>query len=293
MAPQASNSAEHTPYSSLEDMIQAIISTFSVAHEQDTDAHLAQALVFNAGRLAWRMREQGVQTEYKTSISDVVTDADRAAETFVSGVLAKVRLEDGVLGEEGAQRESRSGRTWVIDPVDGTYNFTSGSDYWCSALALVEGDPAAPETVLLGAVHRPAMGYTWFGGPDTPTTRNGKEVARIADAPAERISVASYLHPSTLNDDAIVAAWRRTVGGFATVRMLGAGSVDLASVADGTVGLWLQHSVKDWDWLPGKALVEAAGGTAQKVDAGGVTWCVAGPQTAVRQVAEALTAHES
>src|SRR5699024_12077401 len=80
--------------------------------------------------------EQGISTEQKTSVSDVVTEADRAAEKFVAGVLEAIRAEDGIVGEEGAQRKSQSGRTWVIDPVDGTYNFTNGSDYWCSALAL-------------------------------------------------------------------------------------------------------------------------------------------------------------
>ena len=146
-------------------MIDAVAKTFVIAHDQDTDEHLAQALVFNAGRLAWRMREAGVQTEQKTSISDVVTDADRAAERFVAGALAALRPEDGIVGEEGTNAASTSGRTWVVDPVDGTYNFSCGSDYWCSALALVTGDPSNPEQLHFGAVHRPAMGYTWFGGP--------------------------------------------------------------------------------------------------------------------------------
>ncbi len=50
---------------SLTEMIDAIIKTFIVAHADDTDAHLAQALVYNAGRLAWRLREQGVDIEQK------------------------------------------------------------------------------------------------------------------------------------------------------------------------------------------------------------------------------------
>ena len=128
---------------SLQEMIDAVIKTFIVAHADDGDAHLAQALVYNAGRLAWRLREMGVSVEQKTSISDVVTDADRAAERFVAGVLEAVRPEDGLVGEEGTARESQSGRNWVIDPVDGTYNFTSGSDYWCSALALTDASGVA------------------------------------------------------------------------------------------------------------------------------------------------------
>ena len=84
---------------SLQEMIDAVIKTFIVAHADDGDAHLAQALVYNAGRLAWRLREMGVDVEQKTSISDVVTDADRAAERFVAGVLEAVRPEDGIRDE--------------------------------------------------------------------------------------------------------------------------------------------------------------------------------------------------
>ena len=145
----------------LHEMIPALIKTFAVGHETDSDEHLAQALVYNAGRLAWRLRETGLQTpEQKTSVSDIVTEADKAAEAFVAGVLELVRPADGVLGEEGTHRASESGKTWVIDPVDGTYNFASGNDYFCSAVALISGSPADPTEVIFGAVHRPAMGYT-------------------------------------------------------------------------------------------------------------------------------------
>lgn len=268
-----------TQQPSLNEMIDAITKTFLVAHVDDTDAHLAQALVYNAGRLAWRMREQGIDVDQKTSISDVVTDADRATERFVAGVLEVVRPEDGILGEEGATRPSTSGRNWVIDPVDGTYNFASGSDYWCSALALTDA-----EGVIMGAVHRPAMGYTWFGGRDFPTSRDGKDVAKLQDKPANETSMATYLHPTSIQDPEIRTAWQRVSEHFATVRMLGAGSVDLSSIADGTWGAWMQHSVADWDWFPGKALVEAAGGAARKVEAGGVEWCIAGNKQVVDQM---------
>jgi len=277
------------PAASLTDMIAAITKTFAVAHEQDSDESLAQALVFNAGRLAWRMREQGLETEFKTSVSDVVTAADRAAEDFVAGALELLRPEDGILGEEGAARESASGRTWVVDPVDGTYNFTSGSDYWCSALALVEGDPSDPDRLILGAVHRPAMGYTWFGGPGIPTTRDGEGVAKLEEKPAATVSLATYLHPTSMAEPLRRRVWVQAATEFATLRMFGAGSVDLASVADGSVGVWIQHSVADWDWLPGRALVEGAGGVGVKVEAGGVTWCVAGNRLAVDEACAALT----
>lgn len=272
----------------LTEMVAALAKTFAVAHAEDPDERLATALVFNAGRLAWRMREGGIKTDFKTSRTDVVTDADRAAERFITAALTLLRPRDGLLGEEGSTRPSESGRSWVIDPVDGTYNFASGSDYWCSALALVEGAPAAPERLILGAVHRPAMGYTWCGGPDIPTTRDQQELTSLAPAPIEAISLATYLHPTWLARREVHAAWAAVAQRAATLRMLGAGSVDLAGVADGTLGAWMQHSVPAWDWLPGKALVEGAGGSTREVTAGGVTWCIAGNTAAVENIAGLL-----
>ncbi|GAB3941706.1 inositol monophosphatase family protein [Corynebacterium tapiri] len=282
-----STSPEQQP--TLTEMVDAIAKTYSVAHADDDDQRLAATLVYNAGRLAWRLREQGVETDFKTSISDVVTDADRAAEQFVAAVLSTLRPEDGILGEEGTARESSSGRTWVIDPVDGTYNFTRGSDYWCSALALVKGDPQEPEELVLGAVHRPAMGYTWVGGPNIPSMRDGEKV-RIDAAPSlEKTCLATYLHPSFLANDQVREPWNRVASTAATLRMLGAGSVDLAGVADGTSGAWIQHSVPAWDWLPGKALIEGAGGVGRKISAGGVEWCIAGSAEVVDEIATLLT----
>ena len=268
---------------SLEEMIDALAKTFIIAHADDSDAHLAQALVYNAGRLAYRLRAQGIEVDQKTSVSDVVTDADRAAERFVATILEALRGEDGIIGEEGAARQSTSDRVWHIDPVDGTFNFASGSDYWCSALAL--SDAAG---VILGAVHRPAMGYTWFGGRDFPTTLDHQPVRVKEASAAGEVAIVTYLHPTSMGNADIRNTWQRVASKFATVRMLGAGSVDLGGVADGTWGAWMQHSVADWDWLPGKALVEAAGGVTEKVQAGGVEWCIAGHPNVVKDIKEAL-----
>lgn len=264
--------------------------SFIAAHAESDDATLAAALVEHAGSLALRMRDHGLNTDYKTSVSDVVTDADRAAEAFVAEALDALRPADGVVGEEGAARASSSGRTWVIDPVDGTYNFSHGSDYFCSALALVAGRPGDPEEILVGAVHRPSQSTTWLAAGGRGTV-NGSELAPLPDAGLGELALATYLHPDSMRDDAIRDAWVGAVRDAATIRMWGAGSVDLATVATGGIGGWLQHSVADWDWLPGRALVEAAGGEAVKCEAGGVVWCVAGNRRLVAEVAAKLGGH--
>lgn len=76
----------------------------------------------------------------------------------------------------------------------------------------------------------------------------------------------------------------------ATVRISGSGSCDMVDVAAGRIGLWVQTDCADWDWLPGRALVEGAGGVATVVRAHGHDWHLAGAPTAVREAAALLGA---
>lgn len=248
------------------------------------DAALAARLVREAGSLALRMRAEGVSVDTKTSISDVVTAADHAAERLVVETLTAERPEDGVLGEEGAASAGTSGRSWVIDPVDGTYNFLAGLDWWCSAIALTDG-----EDLVLGAIHHPATGRTWVGGPDLPTTLDGVPLAAVADRPLATSCLVTYLHPP-FYDGEVGSAFGRMAGAAATLRMMGSGSMDATAVAEGRLHVLCQHSVPPWDELPGAALIRGVGGTTRRVEAAGVTWYAAGAPTAVDDVERALRA---
>ena len=259
------------------------------------DAELAAGLVRNAATLALRMRSQGLHGEQKTSVSDIVTAADRAAEAYIVRQLGRCRPGDGVLGEEGASRSGTSGRVWVIDPVDGTYNFLSGSTYWCSALALKDGTAAEDANavdpgVLLGAIYQPQEDKLWLGGVDHAATLNGKPLAPPSDLPLGRLSAGTYIHPSWLARPEAARPWQAAAERAATIRMFGSGSCDLARVADGQLGCWFQHSCPEWDWLPGKAIVLAAGGATDVVEARGLVWFLAGGTTAVGELAAALRA---
>ncbi|MGJ9412239.1 inositol monophosphatase family protein [Aeromicrobium sp. CF4.19] len=250
----------------------------------DDDARLAGDLVREAAALAARMRsEPGLEVSQKTSITDIVTAADHAAEELVVSRLAEARPADGLLGEEGTERAGTSGRRWVIDPVDGTYNFASGSDYWCSAVALLDGDD-----ILLGAVAHQVSGTVMVGGPDLATTLDGRPVPTVRDEPLDRVSLATYLHPGAIDEPTIGPAVLRVARRPATLRMLGSGSMDLCGVTTGRLGGWFQHSTPPWDWWPGCALVLGAGGSARQVDVQGRTWSVAGGSRVVAEVLEGL-----
>jgi fructose-1,6-bisphosphatase/inositol monophosphatase family enzyme len=254
------------------------------------DAALAADLVREAGSLAWELREAGLRVDTKSSISDVVTAADHAAERLIVDHLATWRPDDGVLGEEGAARASASGRTWIVDPVDGTYNFVHGSTWWCSAVALVEdGDRAGSEDrdVVLGAIYQPHEDALYVGGPELTPTRNGVTIPGVADRTLRESCVTTYLHPPFF-DDETGAAFARVVRGAATLRMLGSGSMDLTAVAQGHLGVFVQHSVAPWDWWPGSAIVRGAGGATRQLTVDGKVWSVAGAPTAVSEVCAAL-----
>jgi fructose-1,6-bisphosphatase/inositol monophosphatase family enzyme len=243
------------------------------------DSALAAALVRDAGRLAASMLRDGLSVARKTSITDVVSAADHAAEELVVSRLRAERPDDGIVGEEGTSDATGGARVWYVDPVDGTYNFVSGIPVWCSAVALGE---------QVGAVYQPAADELWVGGPSHPTTRNGVALPPLADRPLADVSIATYLHPTTLPDPTLREPLLQVMRGAATVRMLGSGSVELAAVAAGRLGASIQSDSLPWDWLPGAALVRGAGGAAEIVEAVGHRWHVAGNRQAVADIADLL-----
>ncbi len=255
-----------------------------VAGADWTDAQVAAELVRTGLATAfgqWAEALTGPVRE-KNNLTDVVTAADEAAEAAMLAVLETHRPEDGVLGEEGTSRPGTSGRTWVLDPLDGTYNFTRAGERWCCAAALVDGS-----TPLLGAVAGGGAARVWVGGPGSVATEDGAALAPLVDHALARANLLTYLHPPH-HDTAVGRAWRRVAGAAATLRMTGSSSLDATDVAAGRAELLVQHSLPAWDRLPGDALIASVGGVSSTVHAAGVDWHLAGVPTAVAEAAALL-----
>src|SRR3954453_14219788 len=113
-------------------------------------------------------RTRVLQQDTKTSTTDLVTEADRAVEAELVARLLEARPDDGVLGEEGADRPGRSGVVWVIDPIDGTTNFVYGyPGFNVSVAARVDGEVVAG--CVVDPLHRDVFCAVRGGG----ATRNG------------------------------------------------------------------------------------------------------------------------
>ena len=92
----------------------------------------------------------------KSTAIDIATQMDHASEKLIVESILASRPDDGIIGEEGASRESKSGVTWVIDPVDGTVNYFYGIPGWAVSIAAKDENGT-----LVGVVHSPTVNATW------------------------------------------------------------------------------------------------------------------------------------
>ena len=153
----------------------------------DADADLldtAVDLVRRAGSLTLDWFQSSSLVIDRKGDGTPVTEADRAAERFLREEITRRFPDDAIVGEEEADREGRSGRQWIIDPIDGTKAFTHGVPLFCNLLAV--NDEHGP---AIGVINLPALGETVYAGRGLGCFDNG-EPARVSERP--RLS-GSYL----------------------------------------------------------------------------------------------------
>ena len=131
---------------------------------------LANMLADAAGEIVQTYYRQPFDVERKGDDSPV-TIADRAVETRLREIIEDARPQDGILGEEFGKKESQSGLTWVLDPIDGTKSFMIGRATFGTLIALCEGDQP-----VLGVIDQPILGERWTGVDGAQTTMNGGPV---------------------------------------------------------------------------------------------------------------------
>src|SRR5271154_6406744 len=119
-----------------------------------------------SAELALRHQKAGLFAENKPDDSPV-TIADKECEKLIAKMLVESFPEDGILGEEGSRKESKNGRRWIIDPIDGTRDFVRGNPLWSVLIALEKDDE-----VQAGVVHLPLMGNTCWASRGGGSFRN-------------------------------------------------------------------------------------------------------------------------
>ncbi len=216
---------------------------------------LALEVAGEAARLLLRYRGDGFAVGTKSTPTDMVTEADRAAEALIVERLLAARPEDGIVAEEGSARTGRSGVRWVIDPLDGTTNYIYGIPAFAVSIAAErEGE------VVAGVVHDVAHGLAYAAVRGDGATRNGRPIGVSEGNDLARALVATGFayDPARRAEQAAVLA--RVLPQVRDIRRLGSAALDLAHVACGMVDGYYEYRLNAWDVAAGGLLVREAGG---------------------------------
>ena len=228
------------------------------------DLLIIERIARAAGQLLLEGWEQRPATETKTSEHDLVTEYDRRAEALIIAELGAAFPGDGLVGEEGARRPAGAGgRTWYVDPLDGTVNFAHGFPMFAVSIgAHQDGQPVA------GVVHAPAVGWMFSGATGCPATRDGRPLRPSAAARLDRallVTGFASARPARAENTPAFLAFNNAAEG---IRRIGSAALDLCFVAAGWLdGSW-GRSLGPWDMAGGAAVLAAAGGRVSGLEGG-------------------------
>jgi len=230
-------------------------------------SEFCRALAAEAGRMAHTAF--GSPSLTLKGRHDEVTAMDRAVERFIRSAINQAWPDDAVLGEEDGASAGMAGatRVWIIDPIDGTANYTRSIAHYCVSIGMIEhGVPT------LGALHDPSHdrlyhaergGGAWMSeGGGAPRRLQVSPVASLAAATVEcgwslRRPQADYL-----------ALVRRVLDAGCAFRRAGSGALGLADVAAGRTEGYCELHINSWDCAAGVLLVTEAGGRTNDFFAG-------------------------
>ena len=208
----------------------------------------------------------------------MVSDADRDAETVIEELLRDERPEDGLLAEEGAASEGKSGRRWVVDPLDGTTNYLYGIPAWAVSVALEDDGGGA-----VGVVHDPVRAETFAAARGLGARLDGEpiEVGSPERLGSALIATGFGYEPDRRRAQAEVLV--HVLPSVRDIRRAGAAALDLAWLAAGRLDGYYERGLNPWDWAAGRLIVTEAGGAVRELQ-GDPVGLVAAPPDLVEEL---------
>jgi len=216
---------------------------------------------------SWRNLAEGSVSEKKKN--DFVTNADRESEERIVSRIRETFPQDDFLGEEGGRRGAGSGgRTWIIDPLDGTSNFIAGFPFWSISIAARKGNQ-----IVAGVVWDPLRQELYTAERGSGAFRNG---ARIRVTGLEGLNGAflatGFPFRSREKIDLYLSVFRELFLQARGVRRAGSAALDLAMVAAGIYDGFFEFRLSVWDIAAGALLIEEAGGRLTDFSGGARFW---------------------
>jgi len=218
---------------------------------------IAMEAAHKAGELILRHFRQPQEIRMKTP-TEIVTQVDHDAEDIIVRIIRQAFPDHEFLGEEGHTASQGADYLWVIDPLDGTRNYTLGIPFFCVSIALV-----VRGKIVLGVIYDPERGETFSAQTGKGAYLNGVKVNFTRTTSMERAIVCVGFVPaqSADNPELALPMLLRLRPAIAAVRNMGSAALSLAYVACGRLHIAYQDRLSPWDMLAGALLVEEAGGT--------------------------------
>lgn len=222
---------------------------------------LARRAALEGGRV---IREAGLATGEveEKGAGDYVTRIDREAEDAIMAVLLGEDPDSHVLGEE--RGGARSGRYWLVDPLDGTTNFVHGLPILGVSVALVEGG-----IPTVGVVHAPLLDTTFTAERGAGAEQDGRPLHVSSRKPSDAVVATGFpfRHKERLPEYQRV--FLPALDAFEDLRRAGSASLDLAWTAAGVFDGFFELGLSPWDVAAGALLIEEAGGLVTDWSGGG------------------------
>lgn len=247
----------------------------------------AVGMAREAGRIQLSyFRGDDLAMKTKSNVSDVVTRADRESEEFIVRSILERYPTHAILGEEGGARgDAASEWRWVVDPLDGTTNYSQGLPVFCVSIAL----QYRGETVV-GVVYAPYLRelFTAVRGGGAWCRRGDGEPVRLHVSTKQRLDCSvvatGFPYDKSENPDNNSDNVARILPHLRDVRRMGAAAYDLSCVAAAMLDGFWELNLHEWDVCAASLLVIEAGGVVESLRADRGVSPVAGSAALVEQM---------
>jgi myo-inositol-1(or 4)-monophosphatase len=231
----------------------------------------ALTIATQAARAAGKLMRQNLARPKhvnESSQHDIKLELDVRCQKLIERTLRRAFPTVAILGEEGILGDPASAARWVVDPIDGTVNFTYGIPHACVSIALQVRDDQSPHagcplrgyTTLVGVVYDPFLDELWSAVRGQKAKLNGKPIAVSSRARLDETIIAMGFAKYTKTLALMLPVFNRLVHRVRKIRLLGAAALSMTWTANGRLDAYLENGVRLWDVAAGGLIVECAGG---------------------------------
>jgi len=194
--------------------------------------------------------------EYKSNISDFVTNVDKESEREIIDFIRGKYPTHNILAEESGSRIGNSEFTWVIDPLDGTMNFAHGLPIFSVSIGVMKG-----KEIISGVVYDVMNDALYSAEKGSGAFQNGGKISVSQNSDIEKsLLVTGFPYNIKENPNNAVEKFNNFLMNSQGVRRLGSAALDLCYVANGTFDGFWEVTLNAWDMCAGHLLVTEAGG---------------------------------